>query len=120
MEGAGIIALEKDRYWMAPEGLALSAGPFVSALEYATRQSARVMGKPSPEFFRLALEALGLPAGSVAMIGDDIDTDIGGALSVGMQAILVRTGKFRADVTESSPVSPTAVIDNFAQMEKML
>ena len=120
MDGAGIIALEKDRYWMAPEGLSLSAGPFVTALEYATRQSARVMGKPSPEFFRLALEALGVPAGSVAMIGDDIDTDIGGALSCGMKAILVRTGKFRPDVTEASPVSPTAVIDNFAHMEKML
>jgi HAD superfamily hydrolase (TIGR01458 family) len=120
MDGAGIIALEKDRYWMAQDGLALSAGPFVNALEYATKKSALVMGKPSPEFFRLAREAIGLPAGRVAMIGDDIDTDIGGALSCGMQGILVRTGKFRPEVTDASPVTPTNIIDNFAQLEKML
>ncbi|MBP1928649.1 HAD superfamily hydrolase (TIGR01458 family) [Methanolinea mesophila] len=120
MDGAGIVALEKDRYWMAPDGLALSAGPFVQALEFATRKPALVMGKPSPEFFRLALEAVGLPAGRVAMIGDDIETDIGGAISCGMKGILVRTGKFRPEVTRASPVTPTAIIDTFAGLEKML
>jgi HAD superfamily hydrolase (TIGR01458 family) len=120
MDGAGILALEKDRYWMAPDGLALSAGPFVHALEFATREKALVMGKPSPEFFRLALEALALPAGRVAMIGDDIETDIGGAMSCGMQGVLVRTGKFRPEVTRASPVTPSAIIDTFAGLGKLL
>ena len=31
----------------------------------------------------------------LVMIGDDVDSDVGGALNSGMQAILVRTGKFR-------------------------
>ena len=46
MEGADLIALEKDRYWMAPDGISLSAGPFVAALESATGETATVVGKP--------------------------------------------------------------------------
>ena len=78
-----LIALEKDRYWMAPDGLSLSAGPFVAALEYATGKTATVVGKPSEAFFDLALEDMGLCRDQVAMIGDDIITDTGGAQKAG-------------------------------------
>ena len=73
------MALERDRYWMAHDGLALSAGPFVTALEFATGKKAVLMGKPSRDFFDLALNDMGLNREQVVMIGDDIQTDIGGA-----------------------------------------
>ncbi len=63
---------------MAEDGLMLSAGPFVSALEYATGNVAVVMGKPSRTFFELALDSMGAGAAEAAMIGDDVITDIGG------------------------------------------
>src|SRR5512145_1056515 len=46
MAGAELVALEKDRYWMAPNGISLSAGPFVAALEFASGKTATLMGKP--------------------------------------------------------------------------
>ena len=52
LEGADIIALEKDKYWMDSEGYMLSAGPFVIGLEYATGKKALVMGKPANTFLR--------------------------------------------------------------------
>ena len=55
MDGAELIALQKNRYWETAEGLSLDAGPFVSALEYATGREAEVVGKPSDSFFELAL-----------------------------------------------------------------
>ncbi len=120
MNGADLIALENDRYWMAPDGLALSAGPFVHALEFATGKTATVMGKPSKSFFELALRDLGLRADEVAMIGDDILTDIGGARSLGMQGILVRTGKYRKDALDKAGVKPDYVIDSIAQLPDIL
>jgi HAD superfamily hydrolase (TIGR01458 family) len=69
LEGAEILALERDRYWMEPDGLVLSTGPFVAALEYATGRKARLMGKPSPEFFHLALKDMGAGPKDAAMIG---------------------------------------------------
>ena len=50
MDGADLIALQKNRYWMTETGLSLDAGPFVAALEYASGKSATVVGKPRPDF----------------------------------------------------------------------
>lgn len=59
MEGADVIALEKDRYWMGGDGPVLSAGPVVAAVEYAAGIEAEVIGKPSPAFFQRALQGIG-------------------------------------------------------------
>jgi HAD superfamily hydrolase (TIGR01458 family) len=116
LSGARLIALERDRTWMGPDGLMLSAGPFVAALEYATGKEATCVGKPSPGFFSTALEGLGIPASGTAMVGDDIQTDIGGAQRCGMQGILVRTGKFREDLLARSGVIPDLIIDSVADL----
>ena len=55
------------------------------------------MGKPSRQFFQMALDDLGLKPGEVAMVGDDIHTDVMGAQEMGLQGILVKTGKYRED-----------------------
>ena len=47
-------------------------------------------GKPFPLAFRRGLSALDLPAGEVAMIGDQLFTDVVGANLAGMTSILVR------------------------------
>ena len=114
MDGAELIALEKDRYWMAGDGLSLSAGPFVAALEYATGKTATVVGKPSGNFFNLALGDMGLQPDKAVMIGDDVNTDIAGSQNAGMQGILVRTGKFREEVLRNAPARPSYVIDSIA------
>jgi HAD superfamily hydrolase (TIGR01458 family) len=120
MNGADLIALEKDRYWMAPGGLSLSAGPFVHALEFATGKTATIVGKPSKTFFELALRDMGLRADQVAMIGDDILTDIGGAVALGMQGILVRTGKYRKEAVDNAAIKPHWIIDSLAQLRDIL
>jgi HAD superfamily hydrolase (TIGR01458 family) len=120
MDGAELIALEKDRYWMADDGLSLSAGPFVSALEFATGKQAIVMGKPSKSFFELALQDMNLHPYQVAMVGDDIYSDIAGAHSAGMTGILVRTGKFREEILQNSPIRPDAIIDSIANLKEIV
>lgn len=116
LDGADILALEMDRYWKEPEGLSLSAGPFVAALEYATGKKAELMGKPSPQFFQMALDDLGLMPAQTAMIGDDIHTDVQGAQEMGMQGILVKTGKYRVDWARLSGVRPDMVCQSLADL----
>ena len=116
LDGADVLALEMDRYWKQPQGLSLSAGPFVAALEYATGKRAELMGKPSRQFFQMALDDLGLEPGNVAMVGDDIHTDVLGAQEMGMQGILVKTGKYRADWTRLSGAKPDMVCDSLASL----
>lgn len=114
LDGADILALEMDRYWMQPEGLVLSTGPFVAALEYASGKKAELMGKPSPEFFQMALNDLELGPKDAAMVGDDILTDVLGAQKMGMQGILVKTGKYREDLAACSGVVPDLVLESLA------
>jgi len=120
MDGAELVALERDRYWMDKDGLSLSAGPVVAALEMAAGTTATVVGKPSKEFFSLALADLGLPKEEVVMIGDDIATDIGGAKRAGIRGALVRTGKFRADVLDHSAVKPEWLLASVAEIRTLL
>ena len=114
LNGAEILALEMDRYWKEPEGLVLSTGPFVAALEYASGKKAELMGKPSPEFFQMALNDLEVKPEDAAMVGDDILTDVQGAQKMGMQGILVKTGKYRLDLAASSGVVPDLVLESLA------
>ena len=120
MDGAELIALQKNRYWETSEGLSLDAGPFVSALEYATGREAEVVGKPSPAFFELALGELGVSADRAAMVGDDVEADIGGAMDAGLAGILVRTGKYREDLVGESGIEPTATVDSIAEVPELL
>lgn len=120
MDGAELIALQKNRYWETSEGLSLDAGPFVSALEYATGREAEVVGKPSPAFFKLALGELGVSADRAAMVGDDVEADVGGAMDAGLAGILVRTGKYREDLVNESGIEPTATVDSIADVPELL
>jgi HAD superfamily hydrolase (TIGR01458 family) len=120
MEGAELIALQKNRYWLRADGLSLDVGPFVAALEYATGREAYVVGKPARGFFEQILEDLRVEAAAAAMVGDDIESDIGGALNAGLQAILVRTGKYREERVAESGIQPTAVVDSIADVPELL
>jgi HAD superfamily hydrolase (TIGR01458 family) len=121
MQGADLLALSRDRYFLTTRGLTLDAGPFVAALEYATGKGATVAGKPSPDFFRAAAAGLGLPQNTdpreIAMVGDDLWSDVEGAQRAGYQGWLVRTGKFREDRLRESGIVPDRVIESVASVE---
>jgi phospholysine phosphohistidine inorganic pyrophosphate phosphatase len=119
-DGAELIALQRNRVWQREDGLVLDAGPFVAALEYATGRDAVVVGKPSPAFFAAALAELGVPADRAAMVGDDVEADVGGALGAGLAGVLVRTGKFRAETLAASGIEPTVVVDSIAAVPALV
>ena len=118
--GAELIALQKNRYWLTGGELTLDMGPFVAALEFATGRSARVVGKPSREFFRLALSHLDLAPHQVAMVGDDWETDIAGAQRVGLRTVLVQTGKYQAGDCEKLETPPDGVAGSLADLPEIL
>ncbi|MFN0150024.1 MAG: TIGR01458 family HAD-type hydrolase [bacterium] len=101
--GARLVALCKSRNWRRASGLVMDAGPYVAAIEFATGAVADVAGKPSPRFFEAALRSLQMPAEDVVMIGDDPDSDVAAAQSVGMRGALVLSGKFRAGDSAMPP-----------------
>lgn len=117
--GAEIVALQKNRFWITKEGLKLDAGAFISALEYAGGKTAKVLGKPSAEFFHQACASLGFPPAEVLMIGDDLKADIEGAAAAGLHTLFVRTGKDMNASLEGLARKPNAVLNSIADLPSL-
>lgn len=120
MQGSELLALHKSKYWQTPQGLQIDIGAFIAGLEYASDKQATVVGKPSAAFFSAGVESLGCAPGQIIMVGDDIESDVGGAQGAGLRGVLVKTGKYREEVAAASAVSPDAVIDSVAQLTAIL
>lgn len=120
LNGAQIVAIHKNRFWQTSNGLQLDIGAFVAALEYATKNEAFVTGKPSVDFFALAIDDMGLLKNEVMLIGDDVDTDIGGAMEFGICAALCKTGKYRDDYFLRSDISPDYLMGSIAELPRFL
>jgi HAD superfamily hydrolase (TIGR01458 family) len=108
-----LVALGMTRYWRAPDGLRLDVGAYVNALEFASGVRPVVLGKPAAPFYETALSLLGCRAAETVMIGDDIRGDIGAAQAVGIEAVLVRTGKYRSADLQGE-IQPAAVLGSVA------
>lgn len=101
--GAAFVAMHRNPWWVTPRGITLDSGALVIGLEHALGRRATVAGKPSPVVFREAVRELAsevraaggvrLRAAEVAMVGDDLDSDVAGARRTGLRGILVLTGK---------------------------
>jgi HAD superfamily hydrolase (TIGR01458 family) len=111
--GAQLIAMHKNRWWLTPAGPTLDSGAYVAGLEYAASVKALVLGKPSEDFFREASSALldeisqssgGRPGrGDIAMVGDDLWTDVLSAQRLGLRGVFVLSGKHgREELTQAA------------------
>lgn len=120
MDGAKLIVLQHNRYYQRIDGLALDVGAYAAALEYASGVEPIIVGKPSPEFFKAAIDDLGVEPHEALMVGDDIEVDVGGALDYGIPAIQVRTGKYREERVAASGVTPTLTIDSINDLPALL
>ncbi|MYA68936.1 TIGR01458 family HAD-type hydrolase [Candidatus Poribacteria bacterium] len=119
MNGAELIALQKNLYWFSAEGMFLDCGAFVTLLEAAASKTATVMGKPSETFFKIALESLQLSPSEAVVVGDDVTSDIVGAENTKLRSILVKTGKFKPNQLENPVAKPTWILDSIAELPNM-
>lgn len=120
-DGAPLLALANNRAFRDGDGgLSLDAGPFVQALAYASRREPVVLGKPAADFFAAALAAIGCAAREAVMIGDDVESDVGGAMAAGLAGVLVRTGKYQPDAKARIDPPPSAVCDDLPAAVELL
>lgn len=109
--GATLVAMHKNRWWLTPDGPTIDSGSIVVGLEFAAGVRAITVGKPSLAFFREAAGQLAAEIASraeprlrrseIAMVGDDLDSDVRAAQRTGLRGAFVLTGKHdRADVDE--------------------
>jgi len=105
--GADLIAMHKNKYWYPKDELMIDAGAFVNAIEFASGKEATLIGKPSPLYFKTALETINEKTeDGFFMIGDDIENDVGAAQKIGGKGILMYTGKTKYPIDDGIDVIP--------------
>jgi ribonucleotide monophosphatase NagD (HAD superfamily) len=98
-----LIATHKAKYIGSSDGaLSLGPGPFVTALENAASVESEIVGKPTRSFFEAVIRDFRSDnlsdeaGGQIALIGDDIEADLGGgAVELQLWRIL---GKFQFSI----------------------
>jgi len=104
--GARLIGMHRNPWWLTPEGPTLDSGAYVTGLEFAAGVRAQIIGKPAPAFFSLGVEALRreisasgerLRRSEIAMVGDDVRSDVLAGQRAGLCGVLVLTGKHGLD-----------------------
>jgi HAD superfamily hydrolase (TIGR01458 family) len=115
--GAKLLGTQGNWYFLDPKGEpVIDTGSFVYMIAKAANVKSKIFGKPSKEYFLQALEKIKLEPKEVLVVGDDIESDIQGAINMGIKAILVRTGKGQFYNPNKSVIKPSKVIDSFASL----
>jgi len=99
LNGAVLVGMHRNPWWLTPDGPTLDSGAFVAGLEFASGRAATIIGKPSAAFFSQGVRDLrreagrDLARGDIAMVGDDVRTDIRAAQRSGLRGVFVTSGK---------------------------
>lgn len=112
--GARLIATNADPSYPAPDGLWPGAGAILAAVTTATGAHPVIVGKPARPLFEAAAAATG--ATNPLMVGDRLDTDVGGAASMGWDSLLVLSGAARHEDLLRSSVLPAYVADDISAL----
>ena len=111
---ARLLGMCADRVYPSPRGIEFGSGALTQLMSYAAAVEPVFTGKPEAVFFRELCGRLGVTPEKCLLIGDNLESDIGGSRRVGMRTLLTLTGVTRREdlgsLTESQ--RPDGVIED--------
>lgn len=110
LDGASLVATNRDALYPTEDGLHPGAGCMVGAFRGMGYEPNAVVGKPSKELMLYAAQRVGADPENCVVVGDREETDIEGARRAGMRSVLVRTG-----VADGSDLADL-VVDDLASL----
>lgn len=116
LNGAKLVATNLDPNCPTSRGMRPGCGAIVAMLEAASGIKAFSVGKPSPIMMRAARKELGLNADQTIMIGDTMETDILGGMSMGYKTVLVLSGGTKREDLRKYAYRPDVIVDSIADI----
>ena len=119
--GARLYTLQQNRVFSRDGRLLTDLGPVAAFLGYAADVGWENLGKPSPLLFETLAGELSCRPSELAMVGDDAEFDVAGALAAGVGlGVLVRTGKYRPGDESRFTPAPSLVVDSIADLPDLI
>lgn len=114
--GAVLIGTTPDALIPSARGSVPGGGPLISAVALAAGVTPIVVGKPSVEVVRAALDRLGATPPATAIIGDSLATDIAAGRAAGLVTVLVLSGATTAAEATAAVHRPDLVFASLADL----
>ena len=117
LAGARLIATNADNIITVEDGILPEAGPLVAAVENATGEKAKVIGKPNRFILDEAISRLKVEPEDCIVVGDFLLTDILAAQNAQMASVLILTGVSKREDIARAPCSPTWVVADYSELQ---
>jgi 4-nitrophenyl phosphatase len=114
--GARFIATNPDPTLPTERGQVPGTGSLVALLVAATGQEPEFVGKPYPGMYAQAMHRVGTEAGQTLMVGDRYETDIAGALDLGLITAGVTTGVTTHDEFQAMDRPPHLLLPGLPEL----
>ena len=117
--GAKFLGTNSDPSYPSERGLLPGAGSILALLAAATGVQPIVIGKPNPGMYDQAIRRLGLQPNETMMVGDRYDTDIAGALAMGLVTTGVLTGISSRHDFETAADPPQIIANDLLELRQI-
>jgi len=118
--GAKFIGTNSDVTYPSERGPLPGAGSILALLATASGQQPLVVGKPNRGMYEQALARLNLTPEQTLMVGDRYDTDISGAIPLGLWTAGVLTGISTRSEFESANPPPDLIAEDLPDLVEQL
>ena len=116
--GSNFVASNPDHALSTEEGLVPGTGSIVAAIATATGISPKIIGKPEPIIFQIALKKMMLKNHETLAIGDNIETDIPAGIQAGLTTVLMLTGVPLKK--NKAKFKPHYIAKNYQELKKII
>lgn len=117
-QGAELLAADPDVNEPAKPTPLPGSGSFAAAISAVTGVPSHAIGKPNCILYEMALKGIGGDIEHGAMMGDRLDTDIKGALDMGLGSIVLLTGYTTREMLATSEIQPRWVMENLDDLRQ--
>lgn len=115
--GLPYYATSPDITCITERGLTPDVGVFIAGMKVMTGREPIILGKPSKFMVQAALERLGLHSvEGVAMVGDQLDTDITMGVTHGFISVLVLTGETSLEKVKNFSLKPRFIASDLGEI----
>jgi phosphoglycolate/pyridoxal phosphate phosphatase family enzyme len=119
LAGARFYATGRDHVFPMPDGPWPATGAIVAAVETAAACQAIAVGKPEPFIFEMARDRLA-DCARVAIVGDNLASDIAGGKRAGLTTVLVLSGNATREDASTAEPAPDFVYPTLADLAAQL
>ena len=118
--GARFLATNPDVWIQSELGIVPENGSILAVITSITKIQPIIIGKPNSPMIEIAFSDPDIKRDSAIIIGDNLDTDIAAANSIGLRSILLLTGVTNSKTAEASVIKASWIAKDYKALEAIL